>query len=113
MPVARENYPAWPCLNARAGFASGPWVEINDDPVQLDLLFGEVAGKLTSGILLVEREGAVYEKTYWGQPQWPLFLMELPEEAQRHELERLRSHMVDKLMGSFTVSESACWHVVD
>ena len=113
MPVARENYPAWPCLNARAGFASGPWVEINDDPVQLDLLFGEVAGKLTSGILLVEREGAVYEKTYWGQPQWPLFLMELPEEAQRDELERLRSHMVDKLMGSFTVSESACWHVVD
>ena len=113
MPVARENYPAWPCLNARAGFASGPWVEINDGPVQLDILFGEVAGKLTSGILLVEKEGAVYEETYWGQPQWPLFLMELPDEAQRNELERLRRHMVDKLMGSFTVSESARWHVID
>jgi hypothetical protein len=68
---------------------------------------------LTSGILLVEKEGAVYEETYWGQPQWPLFLMELPDEAQRNELERLRRHMVDKLMGSFTVSESARWHVID
>ena len=28
-------------------------------------------------------------------------------------LQRFRSQMVDKLMGSFTVSESACWHVVD
>ena len=113
MPVDRENHPAWPCLNARAGFASGPWVEIGDDPVQLDVLFGEVAGKLTSGILLVEREGASYEETYWGQPQWPLFLTEIPGENQRAELERLRSHMADKLMGSYTISDSAVWQVVE
>ena len=113
MPVDRENHPAWPCLNARAGFASGPWVEIGDAPVQLDVLFGEVAGKLTSGILLVEREGASYEETYWGQPQWPLFLTEIPGENQRAELERLRSHMADKLMGSYTISDSAVWQVVE
>jgi len=39
--VPRENYPAWPCLNSKAGFAAGPWIEVGEDPVQFDLLFGE------------------------------------------------------------------------
>tara|TARA_R110000850_G_scaffold55417_5_gene131082 strand:- start:1023 stop:2597 length:1575 start_codon:yes stop_codon:yes gene_type:complete len=109
--VKRRNHPAWPCLNASAGFASGPWVEINQGPVQLDILFGEVSGNLTSGLLLVEREGESYEETFWGQPKWSLFLTEEPDAERREELDRLRDHMEKNLMGSFSVSDSAVWKV--
>ncbi len=109
--VTRKNHPAWPCLNASAGFASGPWIEVGDDAVQLDILFGEVSGNLTSGLLLVEREGEVYDETFWGQPKWSLFLTENPGKAKREELDRLRTHMERKLMGSFSVSASEIWKV--
>ncbi|HIE96590.1 MAG TPA: hypothetical protein EYQ63_06180 [Fuerstia sp.] len=29
--VTRQDHPAWPCLDALAGFASGPWFELGDD----------------------------------------------------------------------------------
>ena len=109
--MTRQNHPAWPCLNARAGFAAGPWIEVSEDAVQLDILFGEVSGNLTSGLLLVEREGESYGKTFWGQPKWPLFLTEEPSAARRAELERLREHMEKKLMGSFSVSREGIWEV--
>lgn len=109
--VPRENHPAWPCLNSRAGFAAGPWIEVGDDPVQFDLLFGERFGNLTFGLLLVECEGDSYESTFWGQPKWPLFLTAAPGESQQQELNRLRAHMEQKLMGSFSVSSNALWKV--
>ena len=76
--IARTDNPALPCLIARAGFACSEWVEASGDPVQLDILFGEHGGNITSGLLLVEREGDIYEETFWGQPKWPLFLTETP-----------------------------------
>jgi len=107
--VARQDHPAWPCLNAQAGFASGPWIELDETPHQLDLLFGEKAGHLTFGILLVEQEGESYETTFWGQPKWPLFLTEAPGDSQQKELEQLRTHMENKLMGSFSIDKRALW----
>jgi hypothetical protein len=109
--VTRQDHPAWPCLNARAGFASGPWIEVGEGPVQLDILFGEKSGNLTFGLLLVEREGGSYEETFWGQPKWPLFLTEEPGDAHREELDRVRAYMEEKLMGSFSLSRSAFWTV--
>ena len=107
--VSRTDNPSLPCLIATAGFACGPWVELNGDPVQLDILFGEIGGNLTSGLLLVEREGAVYEETFWGQPKWPLFLTETPEEAEIAEFERLVRHLEPKMMGSFSIAQDAIW----
>lgn len=107
--VQRQDHPAWPCLNALAGFASGPWIEVGDDPIQFDLLFGEKHGNLTFGLLLVEREGEDYEKTFWGQPKWPLLLTEEPSDTQLGQLGQLRKHMEEKLMGSFSVSSDAIW----
>ena len=66
---------------------------------------------MTSGLLLIERKGATYEKTYWGQPKWPLFLTEFPDEKQLVELEELRIHMEQKIMGSFSLSENSVWSV--
>ena len=109
--VTRHNHPAWPCLNAQAGFATGPWIEVGDDPVQLDILFGEVSGNLTSGLLLIEREGENYEETFWGQPMWPLFLTEEPDQTHHEELDRLRTHMEKKLMGSFSIKSDAMWKI--
>ena len=109
--VPRENHPAWPCLNATSGFASGRWIEIGDEPVEIDILFGETGGNLTSGLLLIEREGETYEPTFWGQPKWPLFLTESPAAAEIAELERLRRHMEEKLMGSFSIAAGSVWKV--
>lgn len=109
--VPRQNHPSWPCLNATSGFASGPWIEVGDEPVQIDILFGETGGKLTSGLLLIEREGETYEPTFWGQPKWPLFLTEPPAAAEIAELENLRGHMEEKLTGSFSISGEAIWKV--
>jgi len=60
----------------------------------------------------VEREGENYEQTFWGQPRWPLFLTEEPDENQLSELDQLRAYMEKKLMGSFSVSEDAVWKVM-
>lgn len=111
LKVPRGNHPAWPCLNASAGFASGPWVELGEDPVQIDLFFGEISGNATSALLLVEQEGASYEDTFWGQPKWPLFLTEPPDETEKAELAKLREHMEEKLRGSFSISDDAVWKV--
>ena len=112
LEIPRKNHPALPCLNAQAGFASGGWFEIGHEPVRIDLLFGETSKNLTSGLLLIEKEGDSYEKTYWGQPRWPLFLTEYPEPPQQAELEKLRVHMEKRIMGSFSLSQEAVWHVV-
>lgn len=110
--VPRFNHPSLPCLNAVAGFASSDWIEVSAEPMRLDILFGELAGSMTSGLLLVEREGETYEESYWGQPKWPLLLTEFPSEPEITELEKLQSHMEQKIMGSFSVSKDALWRVV-
>ena len=107
--VPRQNHPAWPCLNAQAGFASGPWFDVEDGPVPFDVLFGERRGMLTYGLLLIEREGDPYEKTFWGQPQYPLFLTHEPTASHRAALEQLRSYLEEKLLGSFSIAERATW----
>jgi hypothetical protein len=109
--IPRTDNPALPCLIARAGFACSEWIELGGDPVQLDILFGEVGGNITSGLLLVEREGDTYEETFWGQPKWPLFLTEAPGEDEVAEFERLVSHLEEKMMGSFSITENTVWKV--
>jgi hypothetical protein len=111
LKVFRNNHPSFPCLNSRSGFARGKWITIGEKPVQIDLLFGERSENLTSGILLIEKEGVPYDKTYWGQPMWPLFLTEFPSDAQLTELDQLRMHMEENIKGSFSVSEDAVWKV--
>jgi len=111
LKVARKNHPFLPCLNARAGFASGKWFEVGDEPVRIDLLFGETSMTMTSGLLLIEYQGETYDKTYWGQPKWPLFLTEFPQDKQLAELDQLRIHMEEKIMGSFSVSQDSVWQV--
>ncbi|PAY17999.1 hypothetical protein CKO51_18515 [Rhodopirellula sp. SM50] len=111
--IARTDNPALPCLIARAGFACSDWIELGSDPVQLDILFGEVGGNITSGLLLVEREGDLYEETFWGQPKWPLFLTEAPSAEEAAEFKRLVDHLEQKTMGSFSVSEKAVWKVAE
>jgi len=111
LKVPRKNHPFLPCLNARAGFASGKWFEVGDEPVRIDLLFGETSMTMTSGLLLIEYQGGTYDKTYWGQPKWPLFLTEFPQDKQLAELDQLRIHMEEKIMGSFSVSQDSVWQV--
>lgn len=111
--IPRTNNPALPCLIAPAGFACSDWIELTGDPIRLDVLFGEVGGNITSGLLLIEREGASYEETFWGQPKWPLFLTAVPNAKETSEFERLVDHLEAKTMGSFTVDEDAIWHTAD
>ncbi|MBB65620.1 MAG: hypothetical protein CMO81_11220 [Waddliaceae bacterium] len=111
--IPRTDNPALPCLIARAGFACSEWIEMNGDSVQLDFLFGDVGGNLTSGLLLVEREGENYEETFWGQPKWPLFLTEAPSAEETAEFERLVNHLEQKTMGSFSIAEDAIWKVLN
>jgi hypothetical protein len=110
--VERHNFPAWPCLNSRAGFAAGPWFEVGTDPIKFDLLFGEKQGNLTYGLLLIEREGESYEETSWGQPQWPLFLTRVPDNPQREALDQLQGFLDEKLLGGFSVDEESVWRIV-
>ena len=111
--VPRQNHPALPCLNSRAGFASGPWFEVGDTAVNFDLLFGEKKGNLTYGLLLIEHEGESYEKTAWGQPKWPVFLTQPPTQAHQQELKKLRAFMEQKLLGSFAVAPESAWSVME
>lgn len=112
LKIERLDHPALPCLNAHSGFASGSWIEVGTDPVHIDILFGETSGHLTSGLLLIEREGDAYEQTFWRQPRWPLFLTESPTKTQVSNLENLRGKMEEKLMGSFSIPTSDIWRVV-
>jgi ferric-dicitrate binding protein FerR (iron transport regulator) len=109
--IPRTNNPSLPCLIAPAGFACSDWIEVSGDPVRLDILFGEVGGNITSGLLLVEREGDTYEETFWGQPKWPLFLTETASADETEEFKRLITHLEQKTMGSFTIAEDAVWKV--
>ena len=86
---------------------------MDSGPVRLDILFGEVGGNITSGLLLVEREGETYEETFWGQPKWPLFLTETPSAEEAAEFERLVDHLEQKTMGSFSISEEAVWKTAE
>lgn len=110
--VERRNFPAWPCLNSRAGFAVGPWFEVGTDPIDFDLLFGEKRGHLTYALLLIEREGETYEETSWGQPEWPLFLTRVPDTLQRETLDALQDFLEEKLLGGFSVDEEEVWEVL-
>ncbi|MEM6778929.1 MAG: FecR domain-containing protein [Planctomycetota bacterium] len=107
--IPRSNNPSLPCLIAKAGFACSEWIELTGEPVQLDILFGEIGGNITSGLLLVEREGDIYEETFWGQPKWPLFLTAVPREDEAAEFEQLVLHLEARTMGSFSISEDAIW----
>ena len=109
--IARTDNPALPCLIASAGFACSDWIDVTADPVQIDILFGEVGGRLTSGLLLIEREGEQYEETFWGQPKWPLFLTESPQDSELPELNNLLKHLEEKTMGSFSIANDAIWKV--
>ncbi len=111
--IPRENNPALPCLIAPAGFACSEWVQLDGEPIELDLLFGEIGGNITSGLLLVERAGDQYEETFWGQPKWPLFLTDVPTDAEKGEFERLVDHIEQQTMGSFSVVEDAVWKRAD
>ena len=111
LDIPRTNNPALPCLIARAGFANSDWIDLSGDPIQLDILFGEVGGNITSGLLLVERQGDIYEETFWGQPKWPLLLTEAPTAEEAAEFQRLVEHLEQKTMGSFSVSVDAVWKV--
>lgn len=111
--IPRTDHPSYPCLNATAGFACGSWFEVGNDGARLDLVFGEIMNRGTSGVLLIEREGETYEETYWGQPKWPLFLTEPPNEDEVAELETLHQQMETKLVGSFSISNEATWMVID
>jgi hypothetical protein len=111
--VPRKAHPAYPCLTAQVGFASGPWVELDGSPISLNVLFGEIASTITSGILLVEREGEAYDETTWGQPKWPLLLTETPTLEERAEWFKLQEHMEDRMRGSFSIPDSDVWQVVE
>jgi hypothetical protein len=113
LKVPRNNHPALPCLNARAGFASGEWFEVNSSPVKIDILFGESQGHSTSSVLLIEQEGVEYESTYWGQPKWPIFATEGFNHNETSRLRNLQAHMEEKLMGSFSIPEKELWAVVE
>ena len=107
--IPRRNHPSLPCLNSTAGFASGEWFEVGDKAVDIDILFGELSGSLTSSILLIERQGGSYDETFWGQPEWPLFIVEPPSEPEIRELQSLRRHMRRKLMASFGIDSTELW----
>ena len=113
LAVKSERHPSFPCFNAKAGIASGEWIELGDEPVRIDILFGEVGNRYTSGILMIEREGEQYPHTYWGQPQWPLFLTEKPDGQRTTELERLNDYLENSLKGSFSIPEDSIWQVVE
>jgi hypothetical protein len=66
--------------------------------------------RLTFGLLLVEREREKYEETLWGRLTFPLFPAEQPADTQLSELDQLRAHMEEKLLGSFSVSWNAFCH---
>ena len=109
--IARTDNPAMPCLVAKAGFANGPWLESNGEALQLDILFGEIGGELTSGLLLIEWEGEAFEETFWGQPRWPVFMTEAPNAAEVAGLESIRRHLEEKMLGSFSIAADAVWKV--
>ncbi|MEM1225663.1 MAG: FecR domain-containing protein [Planctomycetota bacterium] len=111
--IPRSDNPAYPCLIASAGFACGQWIKLDRDPVQLDILLGEIGTGGTSGLLLVEREGDRYEETFWGQPKWPIFLTENPSDDELAEFERFINYLEQRTMGSFSTSGAAVWKVVN
>ena len=96
-----------------AGIASGEWIELGDEPVRIDILFGEMGNRYTSGILQIEREGDQYPHSYWGQPQWPLFLKQKPSEHRAADFKRLNNYLENSLRGSFSIPENAIWQVIE
>jgi hypothetical protein len=113
LAVKSERHPAFPCFNAKAGIASGEWIELGDEPVRIDILFGEMGNRYTSGILQIEREGDQYPHSYWGQPQWPLFLTQKPSEHRAADFKRLNNYLENSLRGSFSIPENAIWQVIE
>ena len=113
LALKSQRHPAFPCFNAKAGIASGEWIELGDEPVRIDILFGEMGNRYTSGILQIEREGDQYPHSYWGQPQWPLFLTQKPSEQRAADFKRLNNYLENSLRGSFSIPENAVWQVME
>ena len=113
LAVKRQRHPAFPCFNAKAGIASGEWIELGDEPVQIDILFGEMGNRYTSGILQIERDGDQYPHSYWGQPQWPLFLTQKPSEQRAANFKQLNLYLENSLRGSFSIPEDDIWRLVE
>ena len=113
LAVKSQRHPAFPCFNAKAGIASGEWIELGDEPVQIDILFGEMGNRYTSGILQIERDGDQYPHSYWGQPQWPLFLTQKPSEQRAANFKQLNLYLENSLRGSFSIPEDDIWRLVE
>ena len=66
---ASQNHPILPCLNARSGFRfRGKWFEVGDDPVRIDLLFGERSDDDDFGALVDRMPKSPHEKHTGGSP---------------------------------------------
>ncbi len=94
-----------------AGLVSGEWFEVSSGAVSLDILFGETENQHTTGILMIEKEGETYAKSYWGQPQWPLFLTEWPRKIRLREMQGLKGFLEKEMQGSFSLQKKAVWSV--
>lgn len=103
----RRDYPFY----ATGGLVSGEWFTVSEEAVRLDLLFGETENQHTVGLLMIEKEGAHYEQSHWGQPQWPLFLTEWPSEPSRLEMRDLKRFLEENMQGSFSFNKNALWRL--
>jgi hypothetical protein len=81
----KENVGPHRCFTSR-NFVYGDWVELrNTETRRIDILVGERPGGMIGGVLLVQREGATYEKEANGRPVLPVFAVSLlsPQERER------------------------------
>jgi hypothetical protein len=64
-------------LLGNQNMAVGDWIELKaNEPVDMNVLFGEWQGGQMSGMLLVEVEGQEYPKSHWNGPLLPAFKTE-------------------------------------
>jgi hypothetical protein len=64
-------------LLGNQNMAVGDWIELKaNEPVDMNVLFGEWKGGQMSGMLLVEVEGQEYPKSHWNGPLLPAFKTE-------------------------------------
>ena len=84
----RDHVDEHPCFAGRP-LVYGDWIELSPDrPRELDLLVGEHPGGLVGGVLMIEEEGATYERAANGRPILPLFAVQAPDPAARLRLSR-------------------------
>lgn len=69
----------------------GDWIELKaGEPLDMQVLYGEWAGGVMSGMLLVEVDGVEYPQTRQGGPLLPAFKT---EEFTRDQLEQIRKYL--------------------